>query len=149
MLGSCRTFIEDPSPKEPETSAAGESWIIFLADRSQDIHSRYYILEFLTTSAVLVNAGLVAFTGSFADGHSAASRVWIFVGISTGVLLLKYLIAVLIPDVPNDVTIQLKRTEFFHEKLRFQDASPESQATANRGNDAPSTYSILNTDDDQ
>ena len=99
---------------------------------------------------MLVNAGLVAFTGTFADGYSAAVRVWIFIGISTGVLLLKYLIAVLIPDVPNDVTIQLKRAEFFHEKLRFQDAGTEGQQTAaNRRDDAPSTYSILNTDDDQ
>ena len=109
---------------------------------------RYYILEFLTASAVLVNAGLVAFTGTFADGYSAALRVWIFVGISTGVLLLKYVIAVLIPDVPNDVSIQLKRAEFFHEKLRFQE-SPESRLGEIQRNNTQSTITILAVDDDQ
>ena len=75
----------------------------------------YSIMEFMTVVAVVVNAGLIAFTAN--SPYEPVVQVWIFVGMSVLVLGVKFLIAAIIPDVPTKVTIQLKRTEFFTQKV--------------------------------
>lgn len=83
----------------------------------EDIGTWYIILEIVSVAAVLVNAGLVAFTGSNTINYEWWNRVWIFFGMSAGILGLKYLIAINIPDVPEEVEIQLKRQEYFMDKV--------------------------------
>jgi hypothetical protein len=73
----------------------------------------------------------VAFTGTYATSISSSGRIWIFVGMSSGILLLKFAIAVLIPDVPPTVVIQEKRNAFFHSKLRYQHIDCDQEGGGN------------------
>ena len=82
---------------------------------AQNMGIWYNIMEFMTLVAVVVNAGLIAFTGN--TTYEPVVRVWIFVGISVLVLGAKFLVAAIIPDVPSNVAIQLKRAEFFTQKV--------------------------------
>jgi hypothetical protein len=41
----------------------------------------------MTTMAVLTNAGIIAFTGSYALDETWAARVWVFVCFSGAVIL--------------------------------------------------------------
>ena len=82
---------------------------------AQNMGIWYNIMEFMTLVAVVVNAGLIAFTGN--TNYEPVIRVWIFVGISVLVLGVKFFVAAIIPDVPSDVAIQLKRAEFFTQKV--------------------------------
>lgn len=82
-----------------------------------DMGMWYHILELMACASVLVNAGLVAFTGTYAAKHTAAERVWIFVGMSICILLFKFVVAVLIPDVTLRVSIQLQRGKFFQSTI--------------------------------
>jgi Calcium-activated chloride channel len=76
-------------------------------------------LYIISINAVFVNAGLIAFTGSFTAQYSSPHRVWIFIGTIMILLGLKELIAFLIPDVPLEVDIQSKRNKFFEGKVCF------------------------------
>ena len=82
---------------------------------AQNMGIWYSIMEFMTVVAVVVNAGLIAFTAN--SPYEPVVQVWIFVGMSVLVLGVKFLIAAIIPDVPTKVTIQLKRTEFFTQRV--------------------------------
>lgn len=99
-----------------------------------DIGTWYHILEVVTTVAVLTNAGMVAFTGSYTQIYAPAVRTWIFVGMSAGILLLKYVVAIIIPDMPLSVEIQLARKAFFHSKIKFnRGKTPKDDVTADEG----------------
>ena len=82
---------------------------------AQNMGIWYNIMEFMTLVAVVVNAGLIAFTGN--STYEPVVRVWLFVGISVLVLGVKYLVAAVIPDVPSNVSIQLKRAALFTQKV--------------------------------
>jgi hypothetical protein len=83
----------------------------------EDIGTWYTILEIVSFSAVVVNSGLVAFTGSNTVNYPWYSRVWIFFGMAAGIELTKYLIAISVPDIPLEVDIQLKRNEYYLDKV--------------------------------
>lgn len=84
---------------------------------AQDIGIYYSIMEIMTTAAAVVNAGLIAFTRPNSAGYSGVILVWIFVLISVGVLLIKYVVAVTIPDTPLFVRLQLQRQNFIVSKV--------------------------------
>lgn len=50
--------------------------------------------------------------------------MWIFVGMCALIILLKLCVMVLVPDVPIEVEIQLKRQEFIKSKL-FDDEADD------------------------
>ncbi len=83
----------------------------------EDIGTWYTIFEIVAYAAVLVNAALVAFTGTNAVNETWPARVWIFFGISAGIMYIKNTIAEYIPDIPHEVEVQLKRQEYYHDKL--------------------------------
>lgn len=51
-------------------------------------HFRQYILETVSIFALLINSALIAFTGSFAQNHTWAERIWIFVCTAAGLYTL-------------------------------------------------------------
>eukprot|EP00605_Chrysophyceae_sp_TOSAG23-4_P000483 GSChrysophyteH1.ASY1.ANO1.542.1 assembled CDS len=75
------------------------------------------VLELTGLVAVFTNSGLVSFTGQFVVSLQWPSRVWIFFLMSSGIICIKWLVAAIIPDVPNDVKIQQERNEYFLEKV--------------------------------
>jgi hypothetical protein len=64
-----------------------------------------------------VNAGLVAFTSTAALNHTWATRVWIFIVMSGGIMIAKTIVAIYVPDTPEEVEIQLKRQKFYLSKI--------------------------------
>eukprot|EP01038_Epipyxis_sp_PR26KG_P011021 gene11021-14802_t len=51
---------------------------------AEDIGTWYDILEVVSTAAIFINSGIVAFTGTPTINYSWALRVWIFILMSTG-----------------------------------------------------------------
>jgi hypothetical protein len=83
----------------------------------EDIGSWYHILEIMAVVAVFVNAALVAFTSTVVTDFTWNQRIWIFMGMSCGILVAKYLLSIAIPDTPRDVAIQIDRQEYIVGKL--------------------------------
>ena len=96
---------------------------------AQDIGTWYDVLELMSSACVLTNSGIIAFTGtlatsfppshlpgSFLSEYSTVVKVWVFVGMSLLVFLFKFVVAVLIPDEPTEVRVQLERQEHFNRK---------------------------------
>ena len=111
----------------------------------EDIGTWYAILEIISTSAVLVNSALVAFTSTIPIDYSWYNRVWIFFGMSFGILLVKTVVSVVIPDMPLEVEIQLKRKAYILSKI-VDNVPDEINNFGDMSNKVE--YSIKVTDDD-
>merc|ERR1712196_217030 len=85
----------------------------------EDIGTWYAILEMISYCAVFTSAGIVAFTSTLAVNLTWFSRVWIFVGMSAGVFVLKFLVKASQLKIADDVKIQLDRNKFILDKLYF------------------------------
>lgn len=107
----------------------------------EDIGTWYLILEVISISAVLVNSGLIAFTGTFLINYTWPGRVWIFICMSAGILVTKYIVAVYVPDVPLEVEIQLKRQEFYLDKI-VRNIADEDDSALTEGIKADINYTI-------
>ncbi len=115
---------------------------------SEDIGTWATILEFMGVAAVLINAGLVAFTGSFGENYTWAERIWVFIAFSFSVLFIKFVVSVLVPDVARDTEIQLERQDFIVSKV-IRSIGDEGDDEAAKKNFKPNLeYSIRITDDD-
>lgn len=82
-----------------------------------DIGMWYTVLELTGIISVLTNAALVSFTGQIVAMYTWVWRIWIFVLFTLFILVLKLFIAILIPDTPPEVDIQLKRNEHVTNKV--------------------------------
>lgn len=82
-----------------------------------DIGSWFVILEIVSYMAVFTSSGLVAYTGTIAINCSWTARAWIFFGMSAGIIVLKLLVGVVIPDVSRRIEIQLERQKYITDKI--------------------------------
>lgn len=112
-----------------------------------DIGTWYSILEIISVLAVLVNAGLIAFTGTFVSTLSWAARTWVFVGMSGGVLIVKFVVSLVIPDVPREVEIQLERKGYIVSKV-VHCVPDDNDESLVKGVRVVNEYTIRITDDD-
>jgi len=85
----------------------------------EDIGTWQTIVSVMSLAAVLSNSALIAYTGSHVKDYGWSTRNWIFFGISLLIMGLKFLVDVLIPDVPKDVDMQVKRADFVVSKLMY------------------------------
>jgi anoctamin-10/anoctamin-7 len=108
---------------------------------------RYAILEIVAFFAVLSNSAIVAFTGNYTEDYTWVVRVWIFVSMAAGILGIKTLIAAIVPDVPHEVTIQLKRAEYLTDKF-FNDILDEDDIELSQTVASNVDYCVKVTDDD-
>jgi Calcium-activated chloride channel len=113
----------------------------------EDIGTWYTILEVISVAAVLCNSALVAFTGSYVSGYQWPVRVWIFIGMSTGILLVKYIVSTLVPDTPIDVEIQLQRKKYITDKV-VDDIPDEDYSKLVKNVTTRNNYTIRINDDD-
>eukprot|EP01038_Epipyxis_sp_PR26KG_P011020 gene11020-14800_t len=113
----------------------------------EDMGTWYIILEIISIAAVLCNAALVAFTGSFTLNYTWNARAWIFVIMSGGIILVKQFVAAYVPDTPLEVDIQLQRQEYFIDKFMHNVPDEDDDGlTANIKSDIK--YTIRINDDD-
>jgi len=96
---------------------------------AQDIGSFQGCFENISKAAVVTNAALIAFTmgeNYFGDQVGTGLVVWFFFLLIGCIVFVMDLIALLVPDVPEEVDIQLKRQEHFVSKIA--DLTPDEQS---------------------
>jgi hypothetical protein len=54
---------------------------------AEDIGTWMVILQIMAVFAVMVNSGIIAFTGTYTQEHRWSVRVWIFITFTAGVLV--------------------------------------------------------------
>ncbi|XP_062567716.1 anoctamin-4-like [Saccostrea cucullata] len=78
----------------------------------QDIGKWYGILNLVNTIGVITNGFLIGFTSYWASDFDTATKLWIVLGFEHIVFALKFLIAYLIPDVPREVQLSIRREKY-------------------------------------
>ena len=76
----------------------------------QDIGTWMDIFQMTALASVITNAGIVCFTMELVQA-SPQGIVWSFIGLQYSIISLMALFAYIVPDVPEEVTIQLQRME--------------------------------------
>ncbi|KAJ8600213.1 hypothetical protein CTAYLR_001924 [Chrysophaeum taylorii] len=84
---------------------------------AEDIGTWASIIELTSYFAVIVNSLIIVYTGTFLKEFTVADRLLIFMGLYHGLFIVKYVVAILVDDIPRDVRIQVARQEFCEAKL--------------------------------
>jgi len=84
---------------------------------AQDIGTWQAVFNLLIIMAVSTNAGLICFVMKNVLTCSPAMKVWAFVIIQYGVFSLMYAVQEYVPDVPEDVELQLQRASYLVSKV--------------------------------
>ena len=93
---------------------------------ARDIGSWQAIFLLIAIFSVVTNAGLTSFAMTTLDGWSINAKFWVFIGFQWGCFVLQSLIMSAIPDIPEEVNIQIQRTDFITSKiLEKQPDEPE------------------------
>lgn len=113
---------------------------------AQDIGTWGTIIEVMSTISVVTNVGLVCFTSkrtteSMSDYH----RLWLFVGVEHGLILLKYILMMIVDDEPHDVVLQKQRTTFVVNKIVHLIADDDDVALA-KGNHVRVDLTVFDED---
>lgn len=111
----------------------------------EDIGTWMTILDAMSTMSVFVNSGIIAFTSTAASDQTWVVRVWIFILLSGALFSIKGLIAFIIPDVPEDVAIQLERQDYIVNKLLFN-LEDEDDGELCKGNSIVANYVVVEKD---
>jgi anoctamin-10/anoctamin-7 len=86
---------------------------------AEDIGTWQTILEVMGTAAVISNVYLICFTSSQQSDVATSWKAWEFLILEHAVLGFKFALALLVPDAPEDVKIQIQRREVIEAKVLF------------------------------
>lgn len=81
-------------------------------ERAADIGAWFTILEFVSNVAVVTNAALVVFVSNMFYFLNGKRRLVVFVLVYHFMFIVKAILAMIIDDVPQHVTVQLQREEY-------------------------------------
>ncbi|KAK3099640.1 hypothetical protein FSP39_007371 [Pinctada imbricata] len=76
---------------------------------AQDIGTWQIILQLINFIGVVSNAFLIAFTSNWGSKYNIKDQLWIVIGFEHLVLVLKFVVAYLIPDIPADVALARRK----------------------------------------
>jgi len=114
---------------------------------AEDIGTWYTILELMSTAAVITNSALIVFTGDQFNNTKDFERVWYFVLFEHCLFMVKYALAIIVPDVPFEVDIQLARQSFIISKV-IDNAEDENDDDLAKDISVELDLTIRKTDDD-
>lgn len=101
---------------------------------AQDIGTWGTIIEIMSAISVVTNVALVCFTSKrTTEALSEYDRLWLFVGVEHGLIMLKYGLMAVVDDEPRDVVLQKQRTKFIEDKIVNLIADDDDAALA-KGN---------------
>lgn len=117
---------------------------------AEDIGTWYSILEVVAFFAVVTNSALVAFTGTWPLNETWAARIWIFIVMAGGLFVIKWMIAEFVPDIAEDIELQLQRSKFYLSKIvdNVPDDNVEERAGKEQKKLLKGKYEIRINDDD-
>eukprot|EP00644_Phytophthora_capsici_P014584 jgi/Phyca11/536486/estExt2_fgenesh1_pg.C_PHYCAscaffold_540035 len=85
---------------------------------AQDIGTWGTIIDLMSSIAMVTNVALVCFTSRRTTAHlTDYEKLWAFVCVEHGLILLKYVLMLIVDDEPHDVTLQKQRSNFIVDKL--------------------------------
>jgi len=84
---------------------------------AEDIGTWQTILELMGTAAVISNVYLICFTSSQQNDVDTKWKAWEFLILEHAVLGFKFALALLVPDAPEDVKMQIQRREIIESKV--------------------------------
>lgn len=87
---------------------------------AEDIGTWQTIFTVVSVAAVLTNAGLTCFTMDTLDSYSDSTKYIVFIVFQLSCFSVQYMLMDLIPDVPEEIDIQLQRAEFLNQKFILQ-----------------------------
>lgn len=98
---------------------------------AQDIGTWMDIFQMTALASVITNAGIICFTMELIQA-SPQGIVWAFICLQYSIIGLMALFAYIVPDVPEEVTIQLQRmqhlTDMAYGRLEIEDNEFEVEA---------------------
>ncbi|KAH8098068.1 intracellular chloride channel [Aureococcus anophagefferens] len=99
---------------------------------AEDIGTWGTIIELLSYLSVITNGLMIVFTGLFVENARVATKILYYLLYTHGVFLAKFLVALVVNDVPHDVAIMVERQKFTESKLitRLPDVTPNVQGVA-------------------
>jgi len=119
---------------------------------AEDIGTWSEIIELMSYLAVLINSVIIVYTGTFLDNFVLSNRLLAFIGLYHGLFILKFIVAILVDDVPRDVRLQLQRQHFIENKLlrlAHDDViEVEGDFAQKRNSDLNPDVTLYNQDDD-
>ncbi|KAK3592836.1 hypothetical protein CHS0354_028912 [Potamilus streckersoni] len=118
-----------------------------LAIIREDIGMWYTILTLVNFAGVVSNSFLIAFTSEWGLQFNTIGKLWIVIGFEHIVFVLKFILAYIIPDVPTDVELAIRKKKFlFQEKIRKEEEERRKKhAEADRLYDTPWHAGMLPT----
>jgi len=85
---------------------------------AEDIGTWETILEVMNNISVVTNVAAVVFTSQTTFDHKAMDyKMWAFIIMEHLILLVKFALSVFVDDVPEDVKLQLDRSDFLVKKV--------------------------------
>ncbi|XP_041454749.1 anoctamin-4-like isoform X2 [Lytechinus variegatus] len=72
----------------------------------------FSILDFINFAGVISNAFIIAFTAQWGRKYSNVEKLWIVIGFEHIVFAVKFFIMYIIPDVPSDIALAMRREKF-------------------------------------
>ena len=67
------------------------------------------VFELIATLAVITNAALMVFTAGVYDDFSSVGKTFMFVGFQWACFTLQFILAAIVPDIPEAVDVQVAR----------------------------------------
>ncbi|OQS02860.1 hypothetical protein THRCLA_04808 [Thraustotheca clavata] len=115
---------------------------------AEDIGTWMTILEIMSTIAVITNVAAAIFTSHTTfSGVSGEWKLIAFIVIEHGILLMKYFLAIVVEDVPEDVQLQLDRAKFLVSKIILQVRDDDDDDLI-KGNKLKNEFKIYPNDED-
>jgi len=95
---------------------------------AEDIGTWQSVLEIMSIVAIITNMALVCFKQSvLPSSYSLGQKAGVFLILEHILILLKVLLMMAIDDLPEDVAIQVQRTEFIVERVLYNANDDEQE----------------------
>jgi hypothetical protein len=108
---------------------------------AEDIGTWLVILQMTAVISVVTNAGILCFTMEIID-FTAWGRVWLFIGFQYVIFVAMAVFSWAVPDVPEDVLIQLERQTYLRDRAEMTEEERRTEENMKSG--SKPTQQILN-----
>merc|ERR1711871_1673339 len=114
---------------------------------AEDIGTWCDMLEIMSLLSVMYNLGLILFTGEYFLHYTWIQRWFFFLVAEHFAFLAKYVVSVIIPDVPSDVEMQIERQKFLVGKV-IEDKADDDDGELDQTTNSRNAMIISDTDGD-